>query len=119
IAARRATGRFLVKKLFDFFVYPLDLQNTADKTTIEKFADVYFSSNHSIKELVRAIFTADDFFSQRAQFALVKMPVDLIVGAIRMLGIRYNPGDYHPRTTSNMPAQICTFLGQELFNPPD
>jgi uncharacterized protein (DUF1800 family) len=119
IAARRATARFLVYKLFNFFVYPLDLQSNADKTTIEKFADVYLSANHSIKELLRAIFTSDEFFNDRARFALVKTPIELIVGAIRMLGVRYNPGDYNPRTNSNMPAQLCTFLGQELFNPPN
>ena len=119
VAARPATGRFLVKKIFDFFVYPFDLNSAGDRATIEKFADVYVSSSHSIRTLVRAIFTSDEFFSSRARFALVKTPVELIVGAIRMLGARYNPGDYNPRTSSNVLAQISNFLGQELFNPPD
>ena len=34
------------------------------------------TSNHSIRELVRAIFVSDEFFSQRARFALVKSPVE-------------------------------------------
>ena len=119
LASKPATARFLVKKFFDFFVYPLDLGSATDKATIEKFADVYLRSNHSIAALARAIFVSDEFFSERARFALVKMPVELIVGSVRMLGARYNPGDYNPRTTSNILAQLCTFLGQELFNPPD
>jgi Uncharacterized protein conserved in bacteria len=92
ICARRATARFLVKKLFEFFVYPLT-DSLEDKATIEKFANVYFSNDHSIKQLVRAIFTSDEFFSQRARFALVKSPAELIAGAIRLLATDYNPGN--------------------------
>ncbi len=120
IAARRATGRYLVKKLFDFFVYPIT-SSTADKQTVDKFANVYISTNHSIKELVRAIFTSDEFYSDRARFALVKQPAELIVGAIRMLGAQYNPGANTGarNETSNILAALSIFLGQELFNPPD
>jgi uncharacterized protein (DUF1800 family) len=94
ICARRATARFLVKKMFEFFVYPLS-DSPGDRTTIEKFADVYFSSNHSIKALMRAILTSDEFFGGRARFSLVKSPAEVIVGAIRMLGAQYNPGNLH------------------------
>ena len=119
ICARRATGRHIVKKLFEFFVYSLE-GSAADKSTIDKFADVYFTRNHSIKELVRAIFTSDEFFSQRARFALIKSPVEIIVGAIRMLGARYNPGtSARPGASNNTLAAISIFLGQALFNPPD
>jgi uncharacterized protein (DUF1800 family) len=92
ICIRRATARFLVKKLFEFFVYPLT-DSAEDKATIEKFANIYFSNDHSIKQLVRAIFTSDEFFSQRARFALVKSPAELIAGAIRLLAADYNPGN--------------------------
>lgn len=119
ICGRRATARYLAKKFFDFFVYPLD-GSAADRATIEKFADVYMSRNHSIKELVRAIFTSDEFFSPRARFALVKSPVEIIVGAIRMLGARYNPGSSaREGASNNILAAISIFLGQDLFNPPD
>lgn len=122
VSAKRATGRYLVKELFDFFVYPLG-SSSADKATIDKFADVYSTSNHSIRELVRAIFVSDEFFSERARFALVKSPVELIVGSIRMLEARYNPGAIgrgeRGDQVSNILAQVSTFLGQELFNTPD
>ena len=108
-----------MKKLFEFFAYPLE-NTSADKTTIEKFADVYMNRNHSIKELVRAIFTSDEFFSDRARFALVKSPVEIIVGSIRMLGATYNPGaSAREGASNNILAAVSIFLGQELFNPPD
>jgi uncharacterized protein (DUF1800 family) len=118
IAARRATARFLAKKLIEAFVYPL-AGASSDKATIEKFADIYISSNHSMKELARAIFTSEEFFSERARFGLVKSPVELIVGAIRMLGARYNPGTSTRQENSNILAGVSALLGQELFNPPD
>lgn len=116
VAARRATARFLVNKLFNFFVYPMT-ESDEDKATIEKFADVYMLSNHSIAALMRAIFTSDEFFGERARFALVKSPVEYIVGAIRMLGARYNPG-----TTQLLDFDTpgrAKAMGQELINPPD
>ena len=118
LCARRATARFLVAKLFKFFVYPLS-NSAADRATVDKFANLYFSANHSIKELVRAIFTADEFFSERARFALVKQPVELIVGGIRMLGAQYLFGTAAFQDQANLPAFLSVFLGQDLFNPPD
>jgi len=117
IAARRSTARYLVKKLFEFFCYPLDPALPADVATIEKFADVYFAQQHSIKRLVRAIFTSDEFFSPRARFAIVKSPLEFVVGAVRMLGARYTPGTYSKG--SNILTAFSIFLGQEPFNPPD
>ena len=118
IAARQSTARFLVKKLFSQFVYPLDA-GSGDLATIDKFAQVYMTQGHSTKELVRAIFTSDEFFSDRARFALVKSPVEFIVGAIRMLGANYNPGVSASDSGSEIPAVFSTISGQELFNPPN
>jgi uncharacterized protein (DUF1800 family) len=120
ISGRPATARYLTWKLFNFFVYPVT-NSSADKKTIDKFANIYLSNDHSIKELVRAIFTSDEFFSERAFFSLVKQPAELIVGAIRMLGGTYNPGTSvnGERRTSNFPAQSSRNQGQDLFAPPD
>ncbi len=121
ICNRPQTGRFLTKRLFDFFGYPLT-SSSEDKATIDKFASVYASNNHSIKELVRAIFTSSEFFSERARYALVKQPVEYIVGAIRMLGADYRPGaniSGDRNQTSNVLAGFSRNMTQDIFNPPD
>ncbi|HEX8089241.1 MAG TPA: DUF1800 domain-containing protein [Blastocatellia bacterium] len=120
ISARQATARYLVWKLFNFFVYPLTTSN-ADKNTINKFASVYLNNDHSIKELVRAIFTSDEFFSERAFFSLVKQPVEFVVGAVRMLGGTYSPGTSvgDQRRVSQVPQAASRNMGQDLFGPPD
>jgi uncharacterized protein (DUF1800 family) len=116
IAAREETGQFLTKKLFEFFVYPLDLTNSGDIATISKFAAVYTSNNHSIKALVTSIFTSDEFFSDRARFGLIKSPAELIVSAIRMSGAVYVPG-----TIARRDATLYTRsknMGMDMFDPP-
>jgi uncharacterized protein (DUF1800 family) len=117
IAGRPATPRFLTKKLFDFFVYPFDLTNSADIATIDKFAQVYLNNNHSISALVTAIFTSDEFFGSRARFGLVKNPVEMIVSAIRMSGAQYLP-----TSGTRRDATLYTRsknMGMDLFDPPD
>ncbi len=119
LAARPATARFLVYKLFDFFVYSLDLSRAEDRATIEKFAAVYFAQNHSIKELVRAIFKSPEFFSDRARHALVKTPVDFVIGAMRMLKQPHTPS-----ATGNREVEIAiqthlAGMGMNPFNPPN
>jgi uncharacterized protein (DUF1800 family) len=120
ISARPATARFLTWKMFNFFVYPMTT-SAADKSTIDKFSKVYLNNNHSIKELVRAIFTSDEFYSGRAFFSLVKQPAELVVGAVRMLGATYNSGSTltTPARTSNTLAVSSRNMGQDLFAPPD
>jgi uncharacterized protein (DUF1800 family) len=121
ICNRPQTGRFLTKKLFEFFVYPLT-SSAEDRQTIDKFAAVYASSNHSIKDLVREIFTSNEFFSERARYGLVKQPVEYIVGAIRMIGADYRPGaniSGERNQTSNVLAAFSRNMTQDIFNPPD
>ena len=116
ICGRPATARYLTWKFFNFFVYPLT-GSSADRATIDKFAKVYQNNNHSVRELVRAIFVSDEFFSERAFFSLVKHPAELVVGAIRMLGGTYNQGTNS--RGSNTLAQLARNMGQDLFAPPD
>jgi uncharacterized protein (DUF1800 family) len=75
------------------------------------------TSNHSIKDLVRAIFVSDEFFSARARFGLVKMPIEYVVGAVRMLQATYLPGTSSQRETL-LYTRAAT-MGQNIYNPPD
>ena len=66
---------------------------------------------------MRAIFTSDEFFSERAFFSLIKQPAELVVGAVRMLGGTYNAGTN--ARGSNTLSQLSRNMGQDLFGPPD
>lgn len=103
--AERSTARFLAKKLWEFFAYP-----NPEPQIIEALADVYFANKYNIRAVLRALFLKEEFYSERARFATVKSPVELVVEAIRQLkaevNIRALPG-------------LLSLMEQDLFNPPD
>ncbi|MCI0486141.1 MAG: DUF1800 domain-containing protein [Blastocatellia bacterium] len=115
VCARRATARFLVWKLFEFFVYPLT-SSPEDLSVIDKFADVYIASDHSIKEMVRAIFLSEEFTSDRAERALVKSPADMVASSLRMLGIKFG-GSLDFRNYSLQ--SHLNRMGMTLYAPPN
>ncbi|HEY6333264.1 MAG TPA: DUF1800 domain-containing protein, partial [Blastocatellia bacterium] len=119
IAAREATARFLVSKFFDYFVYSLDLSTAADQQTVQTYAGIYMNSGHSILAVLQAIFTGDEFFSDRARFALVKSPAEFVVGSILMPGAIHNPGTSVYENGGTTIQDFATLMGQELFNPPN
>nr|BAL54693.1 hypothetical conserved protein [uncultured Acetothermia bacterium]BAL58321.1 hypothetical conserved protein [Candidatus Acetothermum autotrophicum] len=103
--AERSTARFIAKKLWEFFAYP-----NPEPQIIEALADVYFAEKYSIKAVMRALFLREEFYAERARFAVIKSPVELVVGAIRQLqadlNLRALPG-------------LLSLMEQDLFNPPD
>lgn len=105
IVQQPATGRFITRKLFSYFVYP---DPTDD--VLKPFVDVFTTSRYSIKAVVKAILTSDAFYSPRAYRALIKSPAELVAGTLRVLGAETN-GSGLPRVLAQM--------GQELFNPPN
>ncbi len=119
VSARPATARYLTKKLFDFFVYPIDTGSSGDRATVDKFATVYMNTNHSIKELVRAIFTSDEFFTERARYALVKTPVEFVVNPVRMLNANYLTGTSGGNQRETQLYSRSRLMGMDIFNPPD
>jgi uncharacterized protein (DUF1800 family) len=115
LADRRATGRYLVYRLFEFFVYPLDTSSADDRATIDRFADVYFANGHSIKELVRAIFKSPEFFG--ASNKLIKHPVDVVVGSLRILNVTWVFGTFDKR---NVDLEVfLRNMGMDLLRPPN
>jgi uncharacterized protein (DUF1800 family) len=105
LAARPECARFIARKLFEFFAYPEPSENT-----VQKFADVYTQSGQSIRELMRAILSSDEFYSEKALFSLVKSPTEFVIGALKGLG-----ADVDFRRT----GPDITVLGQTLLAPPD
>ncbi|MCS6937296.1 MAG: DUF1800 domain-containing protein [Candidatus Bipolaricaulota bacterium] len=103
--AERSTGRFIAKKLWEFFAYA-----NPEPQIIEELADVYFASRYSIKDVMRHLFLRDEFYSEKARFANVKSPTELVVGALRQLEASYN--------LRLLPAFLSA-MEQDLFNPPD
>lgn len=107
IFQRREPADYLARRLWTHFAYP-----DPESTTISPVARA-LRKNWQLRDALEAIFLSDDFYSEKARFALIKSPVELLVSAAREMG--------HQPT----PEALFAFndnlrnMGQELFNPPN
>lgn len=99
-------GRFIATKLWKFFI-----NDEPEPELIEQFAQVFRDSKYELKPLLRAIFTSEVFYSDRAIRAQIKSPIQLAVSAIRVLKIE-NP-NIAPLTG------LLRQMGQDILNPPN
>ncbi len=99
-------GEFIATKLWREFVSP-----TPDRAQVRRWAKVFRDAHYEVKPLLRAVFLSDAFWAQENRGALIKSPVDLVVGTFRTLGM--HPADLRPA------AFACAALGQNLFSPPN
>ena len=104
ILARPESGRFLMSKLWKFFVY-----DNPEPAVIDRLTDVYFKNNYELKPVMQAIFTSPEFLSDKAYRALVKSPVEYVVSMIKDLGAA---------NIDTNAIRAADSMGQVLFNPP-
>lgn len=132
---RPETPRFIVTKLWEWFVYP-----DPDAKTVEKFAKAFKDSGLDIGALLKAIMLSEEFYSEKAVRKAVKNPIDFCVATARQIGIgetamqRVREGIANPQindqnglNNSLIRAAGPAFLllsstksmGMELMYPPD
>jgi uncharacterized protein (DUF1800 family) len=101
-----ATASYAAKKLFEFFVH----RNPKDET-LATLAHVLRSNGYDLRPMLKNLFRSREFYSDTAMTAQIKSPAEVLVGTIRMLGLK--EVDY---------AQVdnaCQIMGLTLFEPPN
>jgi uncharacterized protein (DUF1800 family) len=99
-------ARFITDKLWREFVSP-----TPDAREVDRIAQRFRSSGYDIAVVLRELFLSDAFWDPGNRAALVKSPVELVVGSVRELGM--NPPEVRPMVLK------CAQLGQNLLVPPN
>jgi len=102
LAKSPATAHFISYKLARRFV-----SDSPSKALVDHAAQVYLKTDGDIREVLRAIITSPEFFSQQAFRSKVKSPFEVVVSAMRALNAA---PDSTPRT-----AQVIAYLGQPIF----
>ncbi len=108
ILERDATAYFLSWKLWTFFAY-----ESPEMEILDELAEVMRASGYDLRAVVRHLFNMDAFYSEKARFATVKSPAELVAGAARHLGLKFNDERGY-----NALANFMRTMDQELFNPP-
>jgi uncharacterized protein (DUF1800 family) len=117
------TARYLATKIWEWFAYP----NPAP-TLIDGLAKKFRDSGMEIKALLRAVMESPEFYSDKAERAVYKTPVDFVVPTLRQLGVgealmaQIKGQEEVPRGRL-IPAvaaqQSTKAMGMELLFPPD
>ncbi len=108
VSAQSATSRFMTQKLWKFFV---NEEIPADVHT--ELAALWAQSKGNTTALLREIFNSQEFYAQRNRYALVKSPVEYVVGTLRASRARLTPA--HQRGVVNIMSQQY----QTLLDPPN
>ena len=83
ILGHPATAKFMVRKIWEYFVY-LD----PDQPLVDYLADIFRKDGYNLRSLMGLILRSKAFFSTRAYRTLVKDPLDYCVGLSRFLHAR-------------------------------
>lgn len=81
LCERPRTAEYLVEKIWEWFVYP-----KPDAKTLAPFVRRFRDSKLDVASLLKDIMRSTEFYSTRAERAVVKNPVDFCVGTLRQLG---------------------------------
>ncbi len=87
-------ARFICRKLYRYFVHQ-DLSPAVEQDFIEPLAELFIEVNYEIRPVLIAIFTSAHFYGADLRGALIKSPLDIMVGAWRALEVGY-PSDGDP-----------------------
>lgn len=102
ILKRREVAYYICRKLWEFLVYP-----EPAAVLVKNLGDLFYDSGYDIRTLVGAILLNPEFLSPRAYRALVKSPVELVVGTLAALGV------------TRLDSDPLNLMGQALFAPPN
>lgn len=106
LLAQPATAEFVTNKLWREFISP-----TPDATEVKRIASVFRDSRYNTRSLMRALLISESFFAPQNRAVLIKSPVELVVGTLRLFEI--HPADLRPV------ALAARNLGQDVFGPPN
>ena len=106
LLAREETAEFVTAKLWREFVSP-----TPEPAAVRRLAASFREARYEVKPVMRALLLSESFWSADNRGVLVKSPVELVVGTLRVFEVR--PMDLRPA------ALVCAMLGQNIFAPPN
>jgi uncharacterized protein (DUF1800 family) len=125
LCERPRTAEYLTHKIWEWFVYP-----KPDAATLAPFARRFRESGLDVASLLKDIMRSSEFYSDRAERAVVKNPVDFCVTTLRQLGYGEMvsqrlkaAGDERIRRAAILPAtatqSTMKSMGMWLMYPPD
>ena len=127
IFAQEETARFLVRKLYRFFVF-YNITEEIEQDIIQPLAQTFISSNFSIKAVLEQLFKSQHFYdadnsqtSDDHKGAIIQSPVDLMNGAFRFFNIPFptDVGRLYEELYSQQLLNFYYIMGIPIYFPED
>lgn len=127
IFAQPETAKFICRKLYRFFVY-WDITAEVETDIIEPLATTFRNNDYEILPLLRQLFQSEHFYdadtaatSDNSIGALIKSPLELIVGSLRFFNVEM-PVSVDDVYTKSYLGAILPFIqeqGLDFYEPID
>ena len=100
-----ACAKFFASELLSFFVY-----SDPEPQLVDAVAGLLNQHGYNLAPVMSKLLSSNMFFSERAYRALVKSPVEFVVGSYKMFGLKQ---------TDPTAQRALVQMGQILFYPPN
>jgi uncharacterized protein (DUF1800 family) len=108
-------GMYLSEKLWTWYAYAPPAPGL--KTLLAGFAAVFAGAEFEITPLLRALWTHDEFYSDRAKTRTIRNPADYVIQAMRALDVR-GSAKFIGDASDELNEKVAR-MGMELFEPPN
>jgi uncharacterized protein (DUF1800 family) len=99
-------AQFITRKLWKEFI-----STTPDEREVARLAEIFRDSGYNIAKLMRTMLASDAFYAQENRAALIKSPVEFVVGTMKTFEI--DAPNLRPFVLAS------ALLGQNVFAPPN
>jgi len=127
IFSQEETSRFLVRKLYRYFVYH-QISDEVEEEVIEPLAQTFRESDYSIEAVLKRLLKSQHFYDADNTDttddhigALIKSPVDLFVGMLKFFQLEFpdDPYKLYKGLYSNVLLNYFYIMGIKLYDPED
>ena len=121
IFAKNEVSKFIVRKLYRWFVYYV-IDETTETNVIEPLATIFRDNNFEIKPVLSALFKSDHFYDVVNQGCMIKSPADHLIGCLREFDVIFPDTVANFADVYNMWNYIRNWsaqMAQDVGDPPN
>jgi uncharacterized protein (DUF1800 family) len=127
IFAQPETARFLVRKIYRFFVYYL-IPGEIESDIVEPLAETFRSSGYEIRPVLEQLLKSEHFYdvdnavtSDDNRGAIIKSPLEIILGSMRFFEVAMPPSlaDLYNKSYTGGILDFLQKQGLDLYEPID
>jgi uncharacterized protein (DUF1800 family) len=114
-------SKFICRKIYQFFVH-YDITPSVEKDIIEPLAKIFRNNNYEIKPVLSTLLKSQHFFDANLYGAMIKSPLDLIVGTLREFNVAFPSATDFVQEYYNLFGEMMRqgqIMQQDIGEPPN